>query len=232
MSGITDLTIEEFQAKINRFEQSYVEDWNAWIEVLNNKPNEVAKEFGRILRKWQACRPNSMRRIADEAEHGAPFLEDLINQASEPLRVICAIEMQSENVITDEVTAAIYNMWYIFELLSYQGRARNGLTGIVGISKAVLLLTEGRIGPAFDSQVSKKLQVGKINSAEEWVRRLKQVARDISVFEQQNNCRLNEAAPGEHSMVHYGRLYDMTFGPGNEYAHKESLHRTQVSPRR
>ena len=45
----------------------------------------------------------------------------------------------------------------------------NGTASCVGITKAVMLLTDGRIGPALDSQVRLNLGVAKPINAEEWI---------------------------------------------------------------
>jgi hypothetical protein len=83
----------------------------------------------------------------------------------------------------------------------------------VGISKAVLLLTEGRVGPAFDSEVRKNLVTGDISSPESWITNLGNVIKDVVLFERLNHCSLEEAVPEEYRGVPYGRLYDMVFGP-------------------
>lgn len=56
MQGIAKNSVEEFQNRINRFDQRYVDDWNTWIAV---QPNHRAAQFGAVLRNWQACRPNT-----------------------------------------------------------------------------------------------------------------------------------------------------------------------------
>src|SRR5450759_1251365 len=82
IDAIRRMTPEEFRAAVDGFDRRYVGDWDAWLAV---ESRTKAKLFGQILRKWQATRPKTMRRIRSEAQHGAPFLEDLLELAAEPL---------------------------------------------------------------------------------------------------------------------------------------------------
>ena len=43
-------------------------------------------------------------------------------------------------------------------------------------------MTDGRIGPAFDSAVRDKLSVRQISSSSDWIRLLEHVAEDIAAF--------------------------------------------------
>jgi len=176
--------------------------------------DHTAPEFGRILRRWQACRPNTMRRCRGEATHEAPYLEDLVLRGINVAAALDAFDLRHANLMSQATENALLELWAVFRDLSYSGRCRNGLAGVVGISKAVLLLTEGRVGPAFDSKVRKKLGTGDIPTAKSWIINLKSVAEDITQFEQSNQCTLREAVPSEYSGLHYGRLYDMILGPG------------------
>ncbi len=214
MPGIINMTVDQLRRRICDFDRTYVDDWNAWLVIRRNDSDHIAPEFGRILRKWQACRPNRMRRCREEADHDEPYLEHLLCQSREVLAQFDAFELRSAEGITERVERVLGEAWNIFQHLSYRGRARNGLAGVVGISKAVLLLTEGRVGPAFDSEVRTKLETGNILNVHEWLANLRNVANDIAAFERLNRCTLLEAAPQEFSHLHYGRLYDMLLGPG------------------
>jgi len=215
MDGLANLTIEEFQDKINNFNSTYAIDWTSWLKFENVKhvPQLKARRFGSTLRKWQACRPNKIRGSRFEGDHAPPFLEDLIEEAETALKGFNNINMLPVHINSPEVDELLKNLWHIFKGLSYSGKARNGLTGIVGISKAVLLLTYGRIGPAFDSNVRSQLGITSIDTPGEWVLYLKSVTEDIEKFEQRNGRSLMDAAPPEYRNIHRGRLYDMAFGP-------------------
>ena len=214
MSGIRNLTIGQLRQRILGFDRSYANDWNAWLDVRRNQPGNIAMEFGRVLRRWQACRPNRMRRCRADANHKQPYLDDLLSRSREALAHFDAFELRNADAIDQEIERILTKLWNIFQYLSFSGRARDGLAGIVGISKAVLLLTEGRIGPAFDSEVRRKLGTGSILTPAAWVENLRNVATDIAEFERSNQCALCESVPKEFAHLHYGRLYDMILGPG------------------
>jgi hypothetical protein len=214
-SGIRNLTIEQIQQRLESFDQSYVQDWNIWLTVRRDYPlDHTPPEFGRILRRWQACRPNTMRRCQGDATHGAPYLEDLVNDALSAAAALNGFDLAQANLMNKAVENALQELWAIFTNLSYSGRCRNGLAGVVGISKAVLLITEGRVGPAFDSMVRRRLGTGAILTSGSWITNLKKIADDINQFEQVNRCTLREAVPSSYSGLHTGRLYDMILGPG------------------
>ena len=211
MPGIANLTIQEFQGLVNRFAVRYVDDWNGWLNTqLIARPGQL----GIVLRRWQACRPNRMRRTRAENLHDAPYLDDLIDQAAQSLQVLQNFDIRDGNSFSVQNCQALNELWNIFQNLSYHGRARNGLAGIVGISKAVLLLTDGRVGPAFDSEVRRHLATGNIANANEWVDALRTASQDIQAFEANNQTTLQQAVPNNHAGLHSGRIYDMALGPG------------------
>ena len=123
--------------------------------------------FGRILRRWQATRPLAMRRIAREARHEPPVLDDLFESASSPTG---AIGMLGDLTVLDVASRtyqqdkALRGLWDLFSGLTTTESA-----SCVGISKAVLLLTDGRIGPALDSQVRTWLGISKPKTAAAWI---------------------------------------------------------------
>jgi len=214
MAGIALLTIKQFQARIHRFDNRYVEHWRQLHHTFHNSEN-MPKVFGSILRKWQACRPNKMRRTKYDGLHEPPYLEDLLMQSNQHIYTLRNFCMRSENSLTPETIAALSHLWAIFKNLSYSGRARNGLAGIVGISKAVLLLTDGRVGPAFDAKVRGNLHITTPQNAQQWIDALKIVMGDIQKFEERNHITLQNAAPHAFQELNCGRIYDMALGPGS-----------------
>lgn len=211
MPGIANLNIEEFQERINRFAPQYVDDWNCW---LNTRPDVRPRQIGIVLRRWQACRPNRMRRTQAENQHDAPYLENLINQAAPHIQALEFFEVRNNASFSNQNCEVLTQLWGIFQNLSYHGRARNGLAGIVGISKAVLLLTDGRVGPAFDSEVRGHLETGNIANADDWINALRTASQDIQAFEARNQTTLQQASPYHHANLRSGRIYDMALGPG------------------
>ncbi|MES2069240.1 MAG: hypothetical protein V4488_02755 [Pseudomonadota bacterium] len=210
MAGIAKDSVAEFKTRVLRFDQRYVEDWNSWLNVLPQNRPEV---MGIILRRWQACRPNRMRRTSNESKHAAPFLENLLQAAEPHVETLRTFDIRSIGSFTLDACNALNELWSIFENLSHYGRARGGRAGVVGISKAVLLLTDGRVGPAFDSKVRSHLGVGNIVNSEEWVNALRVASEDIFKFEFANQTTINLSVP-EFANLFGGRIYDMALGPG------------------
>jgi len=57
------LTAPEALERMKRFDERYVKDWDRWLHVSRDCDFQVAsisipvaKEFKRIMGKWQACR--------------------------------------------------------------------------------------------------------------------------------------------------------------------------------
>jgi hypothetical protein len=154
-----------------------------------------------------------MRRTQTENQHDAPYLEDLINNAAQHLQILKNFDLRANASFTPQNCDSLVNLWNIFQNLSYHGRARNGLAGVVGISKAILLLTDGCVGPAFDSKVRGNLGLGNIVDANQWINALRAASRDIQAFEANNQTTLQQAVPQRHSALQCGRIYDMALGP-------------------
>ena len=211
MPGIAKDTVETFRRKVESFSTSYIEDWNDWIRTGScARPAQL----GRILRRWQACRPNRIRRDAASAVHQGPYLDDLLADAAPHLAALSTFDIAAPAALEAAgVDTALEHLWKVFEQLSYHGRARQGLAGSVGISKGVMLATDGRVGPAFDSVVTGELRIGKIANAAQWRGALAAVNADIRAFEQANGISFADAKPPQYAMLSNGRVYDMALGP-------------------
>lgn len=204
IEAIRNKTARQVRTDVNGFAVRYGEDWEAWIAAHHTTRPEL---FGQILRKWQATRPLAMRRLRAEAEHGPPFLEDLLESAAEPLRALRGLTVLTIAQRTPAQDEALAALWAIFSRLP-----TSGVASCVGITKAVLLLTDGRIGPAFDSQVRRKLGVGRPATCREWLQILQDIGDDIAMFESVHGP-LTKAVPTRFAQLAYGRLYDMALGP-------------------
>jgi hypothetical protein len=163
--------------------------------------------FGRILRSWQATRPLPMRRLKAEATHGKPFLDDLLELAADPLSVLGELTVATVAQRTLKHDEALAALWQIFSCLP-----ASGLASCVGITKAILLLTDGRIGPAFDWQVRAKLGVRRPASCHDWLVTLQDISEDILMFESTHGPLANVVSV-RFAGLGYGRLYDMALGP-------------------
>jgi secondary thiamine-phosphate synthase enzyme len=104
---------------------------------------------------------------------------------------------------------ALVQLWDVFRGLTTTEHAR-----AVGITKAILLLTDGRIGPAFDSQVRAQLGVPSPTTSAEWIEILEGIADDIVAFEASHGALKKAVAPRFRAFEN-GRLYDMALGPGD-----------------
>jgi hypothetical protein len=191
---------------VDGFAARYAEDWRAWLAAGTAARSEL---FGQILRKWQATRPLAMRRLRAEARHNPPFLEDLLTEASEHIAGLGNLNVLTIRERTKSQSQALMDLWRILGRLPTSGTA-----SCVGISKALLLLTEGRLGPAFDSIVRKQLGIGKPRNVTcaVWIATLEEVAEDIRAFEAAHGS-LTKAVPQCFAHLAYGRLYDMALGP-------------------
>lgn len=204
VEAIRNKTPRQVRSAVNEFSPRYVKDWNDWVAA---PPDARPQLFGRILRKWQATRPAPMRRLRVDAKHNEPFLDVLLREAREPLRALTGLTLLTIARRTPAQDEAFATLWAIFSRLPI-----SSVASCVGITKAVLLLTDGRIGPAFDSQVRRRLGVGRPSTCREWLRTLEGIAEDIAMFESAHGP-LKQAVPGRFAQLPYGRLYDMALGP-------------------
>jgi hypothetical protein len=143
------MTPDEVRRKLEEFTSSYVVDWEEWLSVSESNRDST---FASILRRWQATRPLPMRRPRADALHEPPYIEDLIHEAVPHLEVLGNVTVTDLAPGSPEHIDALHRLWDTFLKLPHRGSA-----SCVGITKAILLLSNGRIGPAFDSTVRKKL---------------------------------------------------------------------------
>jgi hypothetical protein len=115
-------TPSEVAAALDRFAPRYLKDWNEWLAA---PPAARPELFGRILRRWQAARPLTMRRIAAEAKHAPPYLDDLFELASSttgPVSVLGDLTVLDVASRTYQQDKALKALWDLF----------SGLTGGLG----------------------------------------------------------------------------------------------------
>ena len=195
----------EVRAGLDRFSRDYVTDWDAWLAT---EPADRPMMLGKILRRWQATRPYAMRRLRSERLHDPPYLEDLLARAEDPLLEVQDLSLASIQTRTPTQQVSMFRLWRVFADLTTTGSA-----SCVGISKAVLLLTDGHIGPALDSFVRARLGVDKPANATGWLQILDAASADLLAYEALHGP-LADAAPPAYRHLASGRLYDMVFGPG------------------
>jgi hypothetical protein len=204
INALQSLTPDQIRVSMDGFRDTYVRDWDEWLATPAERRPEL---FGRILRKWQATRPHEMRRARVDAKHSPPYLDDLLETASEPITLLGGLGLSWMNLRTPAQTDALAKLWEIFSALQIADGA-----SCVGISKAVLLATNGRIGPALDSEVRQQLRIQPPKTAGEWLDVLDAVGSDIRAFEREHGP-LYRLVPQAFSKLEDGRMYDMVFGP-------------------
>jgi hypothetical protein len=204
VTALRRLTAAQVRAAVDAFAPSYVRDWDLWLATPAGRRLEV---FGAILRRWQATRPRPMRRPRLEADHPAPFLDDLVAAAAEPLSAISGLTLATVRERSLMQDRAFARLWEVFGALTTHGSA-----SAVGISKAVLLLTDGRIGPALDSRVRTNTGVAAPRDHREWMRVLEEIAEDLASFER-TNAPIPSVVSPRFAHLGVGRLYDMALGP-------------------
>lgn len=213
ISLLARMTPDDVRNAISGFRREYVRDWQGWQKIYQHHAahppdGHSIVQLGRILRKWQATRPLPMRRPRIEALHEPPYLDDLVTQAWLHVRVISELSVRQLDTATPDQTHALAELWDVFRNMTSRGHAT-----CVGITKAVLLLTEGRIGPALDSTVRRKLGIRQPHESSTWIRYLRGVSRDIISFETLHAVNIEMLIPPEWASIHVGRVYDMVAGP-------------------
>ncbi len=83
----------------------------------------------------------------------------------------------------------------------------------MGITKSIMLATDGRIGPAFGRKVRTNLRLEPPPYSTDWLGMVDLIADDLAAFESRYGP-LADAVPERFRHFAVGRLYDMVFGPG------------------
>jgi len=202
------LTTSQIFERLQAFNPRYVRDWTDWLRVSAfcdfQAPFitlETAQEFKRILGKWQACRPKALR--------GAEQLRRTLASAAEPLTLMGSANLRCFQAPTQPLKDAICGLWRVFE----DGLCVDGKATEVGITKAILLVTEGRIGPAFDSSVKMKLNAHYVSGPSTYLRALAEVAGELAAFETRERQAIEDIALKDGRPADVGRVVDMVPGP-------------------
>lgn len=204
VSGIRHMTPAQVSQAVSGFASTYVADWESWLATpFEQRPVML----GRILRRWQATRPAPMRREQAAAVHEAPYLEDLFADAQGSIRLLADLDLSSLRRRSAVQEQALRGLWGNFSRLTATGEAT-----CVGITKTILLVTDGRIGPAFDSTVRDRLRIARPAYSSDWIRSLDLISADLKMFESRHGP-LAEAVLPRFRHLAVGRLYDMALGP-------------------
>lgn len=202
--GIRHMTPAQVSDAVSGFASAYVRDWESWLAVRGAQRPVV---LGQILRRWQATRPQPMRRERAAATHAAPYLEDLFADAQASIGVLGSLDLSAFRRRTEGQERSLRALWGNFSRLTTTGEA-----SCVGITKSILLVTDGRIGPAFDSTVRERLRLERPKYGTDWIVAVDLIADDLAAFESKHGP-LAEAMPQRFRHLAVGRLYDMALGP-------------------
>ncbi len=201
-------TTSEVLELIKGFDRKYVDHWSEWLCVSQSCdfqvapiPMSVAMKFGEIMRKWQACRPRACRSDTE--------LQATLNSATEPLKRMGSANLRCFQAPDEVLTDTICRLWSIFEGGLCLGRNAK----VVGISKAILLVTKGRIGPAFDSNVKTALNAWYVKDCGTYIKALGEISGELAGFEARERTTLGDLSKQAGRPADVGRALDMVLGP-------------------
>jgi hypothetical protein len=106
--GIRYMTPVQVSEAVAGFAPAYVNDWDWWLTVPAQRRPAV---LGQVLRRWQATRPQPMRRTRAEAAHAEPFLEDLFDDAQGSIRILDDLDVSAITRRTDAQERALQARW-------------------------------------------------------------------------------------------------------------------------
>jgi hypothetical protein len=209
------MTVAQVRADLKAFKVRYKQDWRAWMQTFNRYPLTAPESVAgcrAVLVKWQAVRSRTKGRKVRQARlastRGARCLDDVLADSLPSLKILKRVTVRDVPNLNSVQQRALIKLWDVFRHLPTIGHAN-----AVGITKAVKLVTGGRMGPALDSEVRKRLGVAQPRNGVQWFRVLEAVAKDIQMFEFANACSLEDLVEPEWQPVAVGRVYDMIFGP-------------------
>ena len=203
------LTTPHVLERINAFDGRYVNHCRDWMRVTEGCDFQsvpitiaIAKTFRRIMHKWIACG-------LYKALRGPTEILCTLHSATEPLRVMGpSVDLRSFEAPGKPLADAMCSLWQIFQ----DGLCAQGKATEVGITKAILLVTKGRIGPAFDSNVKTELKAWYVSDCKSYLKALANVAGELAAFEAREGS-LEELAAKAGRRAAVGRVVDMVFGP-------------------
>ena len=206
MKFLSGKTLDQVKRRIADFNPRYSTHWMAWYRLNPDDAEAKAAALRSTLGSWQAFRGKGRKaaptqEIAAVLDKARPALAALAEKD-----VRCLRETRSDS----QGRAYLAALWELSAGI-YQDPKNAPL---VGRSKAIMLLTNGMFGPAFDRDVCTALFGGNfppLTPCGIWLAMLTEVAHDIAAFERERNVRLEELVPG----TAVGRIYDMAAGPGD-----------------
>jgi len=194
---------EEVRALILGFSCKYRYDLHQFTNTTNKFgliSNQSAMNLSDLLKKWTACRPSSV------SENILPLLKELeadfITISELDLRNIRKASLNEKDAI-NQIWSKLINLVCV----------PKKLTGVAP-SKVILIVTNGRLGPALDSHARAVLGLSEISTATQYLSILNAISEDIAAFEDAHpQILIEKLVPKEWQPVFIGRAYDMAVGP-------------------
>jgi len=194
---------EEVRDLIQGFSFRYVTDLNDFAKSSKQYgfiSPETAEHLHQLLRKWQACRPSSVNKD----------LLPLLMELDADLTTIATIDLRNIRHASSKQREAIARIWSTL----INQICENRQLAEVATSKTILILTNGRLGPALDSKVRDTLSISRIQNSDDYFDFLLAISEDIAIFEEKSSpIHLEDLISEECHPVAVGRAYDMAAGP-------------------
>jgi hypothetical protein len=200
---LRNLTPDQVTARIRAFSSSYRLDWRNWTNALTHglESASTMQLFEDVLKKWNSCRKRGGVRQG---------LALLINNANGPLTELGNTDLRALRRPSDCQRAAIRHLWDLIQPCLCLTKPASE----VGISKAIMLLTRGRIGPALDESVRTEFNLPRIDDAGTLLAVYGAIAEDLAGFEDEHG-QIDKCFPAEWNgaIPAIGRIVDMIAGP-------------------
>jgi hypothetical protein len=196
---------EEVRALISGFARSYCYDLHHFANTNSEyglASHEAAMALADLLKKWTACRPVS---ISTDLQ---PILKDLETEFT----MISGLDLRNLRNASANEKGAIDHIW---SKLTNELCKPKKLTGVAP-SKAMLIITNGRLGPALDSRARAVLGLSSDNivTGVQYRTILEAISEDLLIFEETiSPIRIETLVPKHWQPVLVGRAYDMVAGP-------------------
>jgi hypothetical protein len=196
---------EEVRALISNFARSYRYDLHQFAKTNNEfglGSCESAISLSVLLKKWTACRPSFV----------STNLQQILKELETDFTTISGLDLRNLRYASVNEKGAIDHIW---SKLTNQLCKPKKLTGVAP-SKVMLIVTNGRLGPALDSQARAVLGLSSDNtvSGVQYRTLLEAISEDLFAFEEINSpIRVETLVPKNWQPVFVGRAYDMAVGP-------------------
>ncbi|MHB8808293.1 MAG: hypothetical protein ACYC59_12055 [Anaerolineaceae bacterium] len=208
MNGLSGFeSADQYSQALKNFREKYVKNWDVWLARPLSELNRDGRRniFINTLKAWGICRCPEGGGIKHD------FSLDSFSRLEKISAQLLNYDLRSFTK-TDDVVVQLRDLW-----IGLNGICEKKQVNMLIASKAIMLLTDGAIGPAFDSSVMRTIWGIKYSSYDRsfgnWINLLSEVSKDIQDFEVRIVVRMEDAAPKVFVNVKVGRLYDMAFGP-------------------